>query len=140
MRTPLFIALLTLLPTVAASEEPEPGCPDGSRSVGAAPPAGLERYCLDARDQAQGTWLNWYESGQMMSARQMRDGREHGLQRSWWPNGQLMMEGVSMEGQRVQGFRYWSITGQAATLPARSTAGPEKNHERHPPGSGPAAK
>ncbi len=46
----------------------------------------------------------------------MRNGKEHGRQRSWWPNGQLMMEGISYEGNRYKGFKYWSIDGKPTEL------------------------
>ncbi len=51
-----------------------------------------------------------------MSERNMKLGKEHGRQRSWWPNGQLMMEGISVDGNRYKGFKYWSITGQQTDL------------------------
>ena len=51
-----------------------------------------------------------------MSERNRKLGKEHGRQRSWWPNGQLMMEGISVDGNRYKGFKYWSITGQQTDL------------------------
>jgi hypothetical protein len=93
-----------------------PPCPKGTRAEGSAPPAGLERKCVSAGGLAEGPWLTWYSSGQLLSERTMKQGREHGRQRSWWPNGQLMMEGISFEGSRYKGFKYWSITGAPAEL------------------------
>lgn len=93
-----------------------PPCPPGTTIEGAGPPAGLERKCVGADGLAEGPWLTWYGSGQLMSERGMKRGREHGRQRSWWPNGRLMMEGTSYEGNRYQGFKYWSIDGAPAAL------------------------
>ncbi len=77
----------------------------------------FERKCVTyASGLAEGPWLTWYSSGQLQSERSMKLGREHGRQRSWWPNGQLMMEGISYEGSRYKGFKYWSITGAPAEL------------------------
>lgn len=93
-----------------------PACPAGSHAVGAKPPQGLEWKCVNRDGKEDGPWLTWYENGQLLSERHMKLGKEHGRQRSWWPNGQLMMEGVSVEGNRYQGFKYWSITGEPAEL------------------------
>lgn len=104
-------------PAAAASPTAIEACPAGTHAEGAAPPAGFELRCLDAEGRAEGVWRNWYDDGQLMSERSMKQGREHGRQRSWWPNGQLMMDGISINGSRVQGFRFWSITGQPSKLP-----------------------
>ena len=93
-----------------------PTCPTATHAVGAAPPAGFEWHCETDSGVPEGAWLTWYESGQLMSERHMKNGREHGRQRSWWPNGQLMMDGVSVDGNRYQGFKYWSIDGSPAQL------------------------
>ncbi len=57
------------------------------------------------RGVAEGPWLRWYDSGQLLSEGQMKNGREHGRQRGWWPNGQLMLEGISVDGNRYKGFQ-----------------------------------
>jgi hypothetical protein len=112
------IASLVLIAAVAATAPAAPPltCPTGSRPEGAAPPQGSEWKCVDADGAATGPWLTWYGNGQLMSERRMKQGKEHGRQRSWWPNGQLMMEGISVEGHRYKGFHYWSITGAPAAL------------------------
>jgi hypothetical protein len=46
----------------------------------------------------------------------MKDGVEHGQQRGWWPNGQLMLEGISVNGTRYKGFKYWGIDGTPTDL------------------------
>ncbi len=119
--TPLLLPLLLFsLPALAGDDAT--ACPAGTHAEGAVPPAGYELRCVDADGRTEGVWRTWYESGQPMSERSMKQGLEHGLQRSWWPNGQLMMEGVSIDGSRVQGFRFWSITGQPSRLPPRQPA------------------
>ena len=128
------LCLLFALPVLAESKTPtgtgaesgasrgdETNCPTGSHAEGAAPPAGLELRCVDAQGRAEGVWRTWYDNGQMMSERTMKQGLEHGRQRSWWPNGQLMMDGMAISGNRVQGFRFWSITGQPSKLPPRKS-------------------
>ncbi len=125
---PLLLSLGLLLPaSIQAGDTPATAadatdsgahtCPDGTHAEGAAPPEGFELRCLDAEGRAEGPWRNWYDNGQLLSERSMKQGREHGRQRSWWPNGQLMMDGISINGSRVQGFRFWSITGQPSKLP-----------------------
>lgn len=110
--TSLFALTLVTTPLYADV----PPCPKDTHAEGAAPPTGLERKCVTANGLAEGPWLTWYSSGQLLSERTMKLGREHGRQRSWWPNGQLMMEGISYEGSRYKGFKYWSITGAPAEL------------------------
>lgn len=110
--TSLFALMLVANPLQA---EVSP-CPKDTHAEGAPPPTGLERKCVTASGLAEGPWLTWYSSGQLLSERNMKLGREHGRQRSWWPNGQLMMEGISYEGSRYKGFKYWSITGAPAEL------------------------
>jgi hypothetical protein len=112
-----FVLRLLLLMLIAAPAYAEiPPCPKDTRAEGAVPPAGFERKCVTAAGLAEGPWLTWYSSGQLLSERNMKQGREHGRQRSWWPNGQLMMEGVSYEGSRYKGFKYWSIDGASTEL------------------------
>ncbi|MDB6060385.1 MAG: hypothetical protein JWM78_488 [Verrucomicrobiaceae bacterium] len=108
--------LFTLALFAAPIHAEVPPCPPDTHSEGAAPPQGFERKCVTATGIAEGPWLTWYSSGQLMSERGMKQGREHGRQRSWWPNGQLMMEGISYEGSRYKGFKYWSINGAPAEL------------------------
>lgn len=110
---PVYFAAV-LLPAAVAGADPT--CPAGTSAVGSAPPAGREWKCVAADGSVDGPWLTWYDSGQLMSERQLQKGREHGRQRSWWPNGQLMMEGVSYQGNRYQGFKYWTITGAPTEL------------------------
>lgn len=114
--TPARLLLTLALFATRVFAEPLPTCPKNSQPQGAAPPAGHEWKCVGAGDIPEGPWLTWYANGQLMSERHMKQGREHGRQRSWWPNGQLMMDGVSVEGHRYQGFKYWSVTGQPTTL------------------------
>jgi hypothetical protein len=112
--TPHAIALLAALASPALAAELPPTCPAGAHAVGDTPPKGFEWRCENAAGAPEGPWLNWYGDGQRMSERHMKNGREHGRQRSWWPNGQLMMEGVSVDGNRYQGFKYWGIDGSPA--------------------------
>ncbi len=122
MRPLLLLTIGLLLALPAHADDNTLACPEGTHAEGAAPPVGLELRCLDAEGRAEGPWRTWYDNGQLMSERSMKQDIEHGIQRSWWPNGQLMMEGVSYQGARVQGFRFWSITGQPSTLPPRQPA------------------
>jgi len=114
--TPARLLLILALLTPQVFAEPLPNCPKNRQPQGAAPPGGFEWKCVGAGDIPDGPWLTWYANGQLMSERHMKQGREHGRQRSWWPNGQPMMDGVSVEGHRYQGFKYWSVTGQPTTL------------------------
>lgn len=93
-----------------------PACPAGTHAVGKAPPEGFEWRCENASGKVEGPWLLWYEDGRPMSERHMKDGVEHGRQRGWWPNGQLMLEGVSVNGSRYKGFKYWSFDGTPTDL------------------------
>jgi hypothetical protein len=110
----LLTVAAVLLPVVSGADTP--ACPAGTQPSGAAPPAAYEWKCVTADGVAEGPWLTWYASGQLLSERHMKRGREHGRQRSWWPNGQLMMDGVSVEGHRYQGFKYWTITGEPTRI------------------------
>jgi len=100
----------------AANPSVLPDCPTGAHATGKSPPAGLEWRCDNASDVPEGPWLTWYADGTLMSERHMKNGREHGRQRSWWPNGQLMMEGVSVDGNRYKGFKYWGVDGTPSNI------------------------
>lgn len=91
-------------------------CPPDHIAQGNQPPAGREWKCTTKDGIPDGPWLTWYDDHQLLSERHMKLGKEHGRQRMWWPNGQLMMEGVSVEGHRYQGFRYWTIDGVPTEL------------------------
>lgn len=109
-----MLGLLTALNASAAT--PLPACPAGAHAVGKAPPDGFEWRCENTAGKVEGPWLLWYEDGRPMSERHMKDGVEHGRQRGWWPNGQLMLEGVSVNGSRYKGFKYWGIDGTPTDL------------------------
>lgn len=113
---PLSIALLATLVSPLCAEISTTTCAAEHHAIGKRPPAGTEWQCVDHNGIADGPWLTWYDNGQLMSERQMKQGKEHGRQRSWWPNGQLMMEGISVEGHRYKGFKYWSINGEPTQL------------------------
>ena len=97
-----------------------PACPAGTHATGKAPPAGLEWRCDNANNVPEGPWLTWYADGTLLSERHMKNGREHGRQRSWWPNGQLMMEGISVDGNRYKGFKYWGIDGTPSNIDVKT--------------------
>ncbi len=102
-------------------------CPEGASPRGAAPPTGREIRCEKPDGTPHGLWVTWYESGGMMSRRQMRDGVEHGQQESWWPHGGRMMRGVSVHGSRYQGFEYWSPGGEPMRMELETeTVGPDE--------------
>ena len=107
--------LLTLLFAASASAQPL-SCPEPAQPVGASPPAAFELKCALADGTAHGPWLSWYESGELMSRHNMRNGVEHGLQEGWWPNGARMMRGISVDGHRYQGFEYWNLQGEPVDL------------------------
>lgn len=114
-RPATIAALLILLATPAVAAN-LPSCPEGSHVTGQSPPKGFEWRCDNAAGVPEGPWLTWYDDGSPMSERHMKNGREHGRQRSWWPNGQLMMEGISVDGNRYSGFKYWGIDGAPTSL------------------------
>lgn len=93
-----------------------PSCPPDRVATGRQPPAGHEWKCTTKDGVPDGPWLTWYDDHQLLSERHMKLGKEHGRQRMWWPNGQLMMEGVSVEGHRYQGFKYWTADGVPTQL------------------------
>jgi len=101
--------------SIATAAEPYT-CPPGHQEQGRQPPAGLEWKCTTRDGVVDGPWVTWYDDHQLLSERNMKLGKEHGRQRMWWPNGQLMMEGVSVEGHRYQGFKYWSVDGTPTEL------------------------
>ena len=105
-------------PALAADALPD--CPPGTHATGTAPPVGFEWRCDNASGVPEGPWLTWYADGKLMSERHMKNGREHGRQRSWWPNGQLMMEGISVEGNRFKGFKYWGIDGAPSNIDVKT--------------------
>lgn len=87
-------------------------CPAGTKKQGLAPPRGSQVKCVNESGEQQGPFWMWYASGQMMQALNFKNGIEHGKQRAWFPNGQLMMEGVSIEGGRNKGFKYFNYYGE----------------------------
>jgi hypothetical protein len=107
---------LALTDTWAATPVTLPACPSGTHAVGKAPPDGHEWRCENAAGKVDGPWLLWYEDGRPMSERTMKNGVEHGRQRGWWPNGQLMLEGISVDGSRYKGFKYWGFDGTPTDL------------------------
>ena len=50
----------------------------------------------------------------------MDHGREHGEIRAWWPNGQLMMRGQSIYGNRYRQFEYWDMNGERRQVHAET--------------------
>jgi hypothetical protein len=103
--------------TIQSATAAEPlTCPADRIAQGQQPPAGLEWKCTTKEGVVDGLWVTWYDNRQMLSERHMKLGKEHGRQRSWWPNGQLMMEGVSVDGHRYQGFKYWAVDGTPTQL------------------------
>lgn len=113
MRLVLPTVYFFLAITAAASERP---CPEGSERHGQAPPAGNEVKCVLPDGTLHGPSQHWYSNGQLMDSLTYDHGREHGEQKAWWPNGRKMMEGVSMDGKRYQGFRYWDISGRESKI------------------------
>lgn len=108
----LTIILFSSLPLAGA----EFSCPEGTELRGKAPPDGLEQKCVLTDGTLHGPYMHWYGSGQLMQSLHFDHGKEHGEQKAWWPNGNKMMEGTSMNGKRYQGFRYWDISGQESSL------------------------
>jgi hypothetical protein len=118
-RSPLLASLVLLLfcSTIHHTAAAQPlACPADHVAQGQQPPAGLEWKCTTKDGVVDGLWVTWYNDKQMLSERHMKLGKEHGRQRSWWPNGQLMMEGVSVDGHRYQGFKYWAVDGTPTQL------------------------
>lgn len=91
-------------------------CTPEQTQMGNAPPTGLEIYCVNSEGQKEGLYLAWYNNTQLMQRLHYKNGKEHGKQQAWWPNGKLMMEGISMEGVRYKGFKYWDVMGRASTI------------------------
>lgn len=115
----LVIGSSILAPSLADAEE-QRTCPPDHIEQGRQPPAGLEWKCTTPDGVPDGPWLTWYDDRQLQSERTMKRGKEHGRQRMWWPNGQLMMEGVSVDGHRYQGFKYWAVDGTPTELEIRA--------------------
>jgi hypothetical protein len=112
----LLAALLVGGTATAAVADERRTCPPDRIAQGEQPPAGREWKCTTRDGVVDGPWLTWYDDQQLLSERNMKLGKEHGRQRMWWPNGQLMMEGVSVDGHRYQGFKYWSVDGTPTEL------------------------
>ncbi len=110
-----IVLLASILSSAAFGAAPLT-CPADHIAQGKPPPAGHEWKCTTKDGIVDGLWLTWYGDKQLLSERHMKLGKEHGPQRMWWPNGQLMMDGISVEGHRYQGFKYWSADGKPAQL------------------------
>lgn len=126
----LALGLALTGPALAAT--PLPPCPPQAYAVGKAPPDGFDWHCETAAGVAEGPWLRWYDNGTPQSERQMKNGLEHGRQRAWWPNGQLMLDGVSVDGNRYKGFKYWGIDGTPSDLGIRPDIVEQKSQPSSP--------
>lgn len=139
-RPGLLLACLVLIgaaaSTFAADTKPAAKytCPPDRIEQGAQPPKGREWKCTTREGVVDGLWLTWYDDHQLLSERTMKLGKEHGRQRMWWPTGQLMMEGVSVDGHRYQGFKYWAIDGTPTELEIETET---VKQPYQPPGSKP---
>lgn len=91
-------------------------CPAGTKKRGLAPPKGYQVKCINENDERNGPFWMWYRNGQMMQALNFKNGKEHGKQQAWFPNGNVMMEGVSVEGARNTGFKYFNYFGEPVSL------------------------
>ncbi len=59
-----------------------------------------------------GTWRDWYESGQVEYERTYKNGESDGIWRWWYESGQLASEGTYKNGIRDGTWRYWYENGQ----------------------------
>ena len=58
-----------------------------------------------------GLFVSYYESGQISSEGEYRDGLEEGLWRNYHQNGQLAADGVYAKGKEEGYWRYWNTDG-----------------------------
>lgn len=91
-------------------------CAASNTMQGAKFPEGTEYYCVNKEGIKDGAYMSWYGSGQLMQHLHYKKGKEHGKQQAWWPNGKMMMDGISMEGIRYEGFKYWDIFGRPSSI------------------------
>lgn len=91
-------------------------CPENTIKQGNPPPISNQVKCVDSEGLQDGPFWMWYGNGQLMQSLHFKHGKEHGKQQAWFPNGNPMMEGVSIEGKRYQGFKYFNYNGEPVTL------------------------
>lgn len=110
-----FTLLLSTVSSIALATG-DYSCPEGTKQIGEPPPKSNQVKCVNQQDEQDGPYWQWYGNGQLMQAMNFKNGLEHGKQKAWFPNGNLMMEGVSVEGKRYQGFKYFNYHGEPVEI------------------------
>jgi hypothetical protein len=105
------ILLLVCCLPLAAIADATLDCPEGTTLKGDAPPKGRELRCENADGKLHGPYKRWYGNGQLNQLMHYQDGIEHGQQEAWWPNGNPMMRGISVNGERFKGYEYFDMNG-----------------------------
>ena len=68
-----------------------------------------------------GLWQRWYPSSkQLKSEWNLVRNQRHGLQRTWYPNGRLMMEATFLNGKLLSA-KTWTISGAVASTVVEGT-------------------
>ncbi len=102
-----MIALLPLLLAAAT-------CPPGTTARGAAPPAGLHRWCEDAAGRKHGPEREWYAPGKPKAEGSWEAGQMHGAWKAWREDGTLFMDEAYARGEPV------AATGGKPAAPKKS--------------------
>ena len=67
-----------------------------------------------------GRWQRWHPSGQLHEEYNLVNKQRNGLQRSWYPNGKLMLEANFREGKLLNG-KTWDLSGNLASTVTAGT-------------------
>ncbi len=84
----------------------------------------LGTYERQGKDEKHGPWATWYPSGQMRLQGEYRHDQEHGKFTWWHSNGQKAAEGVYDNGDQKQEWTWWHQNGLKSIQGEYNSGGP----------------